>query len=198
MVRNTKLMTYMTIIISFVIFGCVCLGLLTYRVHSELNLCRAEVEMLKSSYTKSMVSFDAMILELHQTRNDLRNVYAWNNDVVAIMDQLVSSSKVLLKHKDLAYATVTAYNSVPEQTDSTPWITATGDRVKYGIAAVSPDLEERGWKMYSIIYVDGLGFFQITDRTNPRLSTTVDIWMHNYNDALQLGKKKRKVFLLKS
>lgn len=107
------------------------------------------------------------------------------------LNDMIVQNPGMLKTKDMAYAKITAYNSEECQTDSTPFHTATGKHVEFGIAAVSRDLERRGWKMGSIIYIAGFGFFEIQDRTNPRLTKTVDIWMKTRGDALHINTHKQ-------
>ena len=67
--------------------------------------------------------------------------------------------------------TVTAYNSVPEQTDSTPNITYWDDVLKPGMRAiaVSPDLIKRGLTHGMKVRIEGLqGEYEVLDRTNKR------------------------------
>lgn len=80
----------------------------------------------------------------------------------------------------------TAYNSLPNQTDSTPFITASGTHVRHGVLAANflpigtrvkiPDL-----------YGDQV--FVVEDRMNQRYNKRVDIWMENYDDAIAFGVK---------
>ena len=90
--------------------------------------------------------------------------------------------------------TITAYNSDPAQTDSTPCITANGFNVcehgeedtiaanflKFGTKVRIPDL-----------YGDRI--FVVRDRMNKRYSDRVDIWMKEKTDARQFGVKVAKI-----
>ena len=64
---------------------------------------------------------------------------------------------------------VTAYSPTVSQTDSTPYITASGIRVRKGIIALSWDLEKGlGLKFKDIIHLKNLGTFEFQDRMNKR------------------------------
>lgn len=72
--------------------------------------------------------------------------------------------------------TVTAYTARVEECDSTPWVTANMTPSRPGILAVSRDLEsELGISMGDTVWLDGLGFFIVADRMNPRWTRRVDI-----------------------
>ncbi len=80
----------------------------------------------------------------------------------------------------------TAYNSEIGQTDSTPFITASGTHVRPGVIAANflpigtrvkiPDL-----------YGDQV--FVVEDRMNARYHKRVDIWMEHHADAIAFGVK---------
>jgi len=90
---------------------------------------------------------------------------------------------------------ITAYNPLPNQTDSTPFITASLQRVKNGIVALSRDLEEEydlqfGDRIYLILDGEMIGPFEFQDRMNRRWKRRVDIFMWDKKDALKFGRKK--------
>lgn len=86
--------------------------------------------------------------------------------------------------------TATAYNSVPGQTDSTPFITASGTTVRHGVLAANflpigtqvtiPDL-----------YGDQI--FVVEDRMNARYRNNIDIWMESVTDARKFGRRSVKI-----
>lgn len=78
----------------------------------------------------------------------------------------------------------TAYNSLPEQTDSTPFITASGTHVRHGVLAAN--FLPIGTKV-KIPALYGDQVFVVEDRMNPRYTQRVDIWMESYDDARQFG-----------
>ena len=91
---------------------------------------------------------------------------------------------------------VTAYNSLPNQTDNTPFETATGDSVFYGGVAVSRPLLADSLLPYgSIIIIEGIpDTFVVFDTFHRRFTEPkVDIWTEEYVDAINFGAPKRIV-----
>lgn len=81
---------------------------------------------------------------------------------------------------------MTAYNSLPEQTDSNPFETAMGTTTRHGIVAMN------GIPLGTYIKIPELygdEIFIVEDRMNARYTNRVDIWMENYSDARQFGVK---------
>jgi 3D (Asp-Asp-Asp) domain-containing protein len=75
---------------------------------------------------------------------------------------------------------VSAYNSVPSQTNSEPDVTAWGDKLKPGMkaVAVSPDLLDEGLSHGSKVKIEGLeGTYVVLDKTNARFTKRVDVYM---------------------
>lgn len=96
----------------------------------------------------------------------------------------------------------TAYNSTLGQTDSTPFITATGTRVRSGVVALSRDLLGRfpyGTRLtiedlsgrYSS-YLRGRVFI-VEDTMNVRIGNTVDIWMVSRGEAMSWGNRNIRI-----
>lgn len=96
---------------------------------------------------------------------------------------------------------LTAYSSTVDQTDSTPFITATGTRVRYGIAAVSRDLLKSVLpygSRFRVVEVKlnprtcgGLklqGVFIVEDTMHPRKQKQIDIWFPDRRQALRFGR----------
>lgn len=114
----------------------------------------------------------------------------------------------------LGTLTVTSYRSIPQATDDSPYITATGEKVdKHGIA-VSQDLlcpmafgktklHSRKTCLYkeSIHYGDWLvvekyGPKQVNDCMHPRWKNRVDIWVSSYPEEKAIGVRKLKIWRL--
>lgn len=95
------------------------------------------------------------------------------------------------------YTTITAYNSIPGQTDDTPCITANGFNVcEHGIEdTVAANFLKFGTKI-KIPDIFGDRIFIVRDRMNRRYTNRVDIWMLNRDDALVLGKRLAKIEIL--
>lgn len=86
--------------------------------------------------------------------------------------------------------TVTSYRSVPEQTDDSPWITSTGERVNEHGVAVSQDLLESGMFKYGdLIYVEDIGFKVVNDTMNIRIKNHIDVWVQTYDQEKKFDKQ---------
>jgi len=79
---------------------------------------------------------------------------------------------------------VTAYSSTPDQTDSTPFITANGTNVRPGIVAAN--FLPFG-TMIRLPSHFGNQVFVVQDRMNDRYDRRVDIWMESRQQAKQWG-----------
>ena len=82
---------------------------------------------------------------------------------------------------------MTAYNSEPGQTDSTPFTTADGSTVRDGILAAN--FLPFGTKV-RIPSLFGNRIFEVHDRMNPRYTLRADVWMANKSDARKFGLKR--------
>lgn len=82
---------------------------------------------------------------------------------------------------------MTAYNSEPGQTDSTPFTTADGSTVRDGILAAN--FLPFGTKV-RIPSLFGNRIFEVHDRMNPRYNLRADVWMANKSDARKFGLKR--------
>jgi len=79
---------------------------------------------------------------------------------------------------------ITAYASVPEETDDTPFITASGEHVRDGI--VASNILPFGTKI-QIPSLFGSKVFVVEDRMNRKIKNTIDIWMPTKLDAVDFG-----------
>ncbi|MBC23054.1 MAG: hypothetical protein CMJ32_03945 [Phycisphaerae bacterium] len=93
--------------------------------------------------------------------------------------------------------TATAYNSVPDQTSSTPFIGAWGDRLEPGmkVIAVSRDLIPLGLDHGVKVRIQGLpGEYTVLDKMNKRWKKRIDIWMDlDIEAAKQWGKRTVRI-----
>jgi 3D (Asp-Asp-Asp) domain-containing protein len=90
---------------------------------------------------------------------------------------------------------ITAYASVPDETDSTPFITADGTHVAEGIAA--SNILPFGTRI-EIPSLFGDEVFTIHDRMSPRIKNTIDIWMPTVHEAFIFGLEHASVLVLDS
>jgi 3D (Asp-Asp-Asp) domain-containing protein len=88
---------------------------------------------------------------------------------------------------------VTSYNSEPGQTDSTPFITASGSRTRDGVVAAN-------FLPFGTIVrfpeVFGDKEFVVEDRMNKRYYYRADIWMENKQDSIDFGAKYLEIEIL--
>lgn len=88
---------------------------------------------------------------------------------------------------------VTAYSSTPEETDDTPFITASGRFVRDGI--VASNFLAMGTKI-RIPALFGNKVFVVEDRMHPRMTNVVDIWMPSKDKAIQFGRNYTEIEIL--
>jgi 3D (Asp-Asp-Asp) domain-containing protein len=91
---------------------------------------------------------------------------------------------------------ITAYSSTPEETDDTPFITASGKSVADGI--VANNMLPFGTKI-RIPELYGDKVFVVEDRMNARKSDyQFDIWFPSHTQAENFGVKKAEIEILES
>lgn len=88
---------------------------------------------------------------------------------------------------------VTWYTSSVQETDSTPFVTADGSRVKDGIIAVSHNLLAV-FEYGDSLYVEDLGWFEVHDCMHQRWMNAVDIWCGDSTDARQNGRQQKWIY----
>jgi 3D (Asp-Asp-Asp) domain-containing protein len=106
----------------------------------------------------------------------------------------------------------TAYNSLESQTNAQPFITATGERTRWGIVAVSRDLLREELPYGSLVrltdhgnfhtgrgagafqtLLDGTGTFIVEDTMHPRKANQIDVWFQDYASAVNWGVRRLEV-----
>jgi 3D (Asp-Asp-Asp) domain-containing protein len=102
-----------------------------------------------------------------------------------------------LGHKVVSRGVIlaSAYNSLPGQTDSSPWVTASGTRCREGVIA------SNYFPIGTKIYIEGNkavkgGVYTVEDRMNKRYHKKIDIWFRHYDDARKFGVRKIKYYVL--
>ena len=98
------------------------------------------------------------------------------------------------------HVTITTYNAVRSQCDSSPLITADGTKidhrkVKSGeqkIVAISRDLLY-AIPLGSLIYVEGHGYYEVRDTMNSRFKHRIDILQHSSKKNFKKDKIKIKL-----
>ncbi|OLV17963.1 3D domain-containing protein [Deinococcus marmoris] len=105
-----------------------------------------------------------------------------------------------------AIVRATAYNSLAGQTDSTPFITATGTRTRPGVVALSRDML-RSFPYGTRITIEDLSgrynnllrgrTFIVEDTMAARKTGSLDIWMGSRRDALNFGARQVRITALR-
>ena len=88
---------------------------------------------------------------------------------------------------------MTGYSSTPDQTDSTPFITASGKYVRDGIIATN--FLPFGAKV-KIPELFGNKIFVVEDRMASRYFHRIDIWFASREAALKFGNRKTEIVIL--
>lgn len=92
------------------------------------------------------------------------------------------------------YVTITAYSSTPEETDDSPFITASGAHVREGVVAAN--FLPFG-TIIKIPELYGDRIFVVEDRMHKRHSDKVDIWMSTKTEAKVFGKQTAKIVVIR-
>lgn len=96
--------------------------------------------------------------------------------------------------EELIVAT-SAYSSTPDQTDDSPFITASGTKVRDGVVAAN--FLPIGAKI-KIPEIFGDKIFVVEDRMNKRYQRKIDIWFPDRQSALEFGVRTLKIQILES
>ena len=94
---------------------------------------------------------------------------------------------------------LTSYRSVPNQTDSSPYITSIGERVNPSGIAVSRDLLTRwgGPLNYGdYVYIEGVGIKRVNDCMHERHTKSIDVWVGSFKEEKEFGVKRGRVWLI--
>ena len=95
--------------------------------------------------------------------------------------------------KGVVTTTVTAYSSEVAQTDDTPYITASGTRVRQGVVAAN--WLPIGTKV-KIPDLFGDQVFVVEDRMHSRHTNRLDVWFPTRAEAVQFGARKTQIEIL--
>jgi 3D (Asp-Asp-Asp) domain-containing protein len=138
------------------------------------------------------VSFDDSFLEAQAKNIDtsIQNLLVGETSFLALKSPPITKQVVTNK----MWLFVTAYSSTPDQTDSTPFITAANTHVRDGVVAAN--FAYFGTKMrFPTLYGDKV--FVVEDRMNSRYPYRVDIWMQSREEAIQFGAKIVPIEIIK-
>ncbi len=88
---------------------------------------------------------------------------------------------------------ITAYSSTPEETDDTPFTTASGSTVRDGVVAAN--FLPFGTRV-QIPALFGAKVFVVEDRMHERNANKLDIWMETKTEALRFGANYAEIVVL--
>lgn len=144
---------------------------------------------------------------LHASEQAVEESYTRNNELelslarsqgamLALEHALANSREIITALRPGRTLTVTAYSPTRDQCDDTPFVTASNNRVREGICAVSRDLYSKGWGFGKRVFVEGHGVFVIDDLMGQRAEQQIDIFMRDRDQALEFGRRQLEVMLL--
>lgn len=86
--------------------------------------------------------------------------------------------------------TVTAYSSSVDETDSTPFVTASGTKTRDGV--IASNLFPFGTQV-KIPDIFGDRVFVVEDRMHSRFADRIDVWMPSKYEAVRFGKRETHI-----
>jgi 3D (Asp-Asp-Asp) domain-containing protein len=117
-------------------------------------------------------------------------VYLAQADTTAVANL---QPEIASENTTVLYLKVTAYASVPDETDSTPFITANGTYVHDGIIAAN--FLPFGTRV-EIPALFGDKVFTVEDRMNVKFSNRMDVWMPTVAQAIRFGANYANIVVL--
>jgi len=137
-------------------------------------------------------------LDAYQGKVEALETAQANNAAATVLLKRLSlaNSKKLQTLHPKRVLTVTAYSPRTEETDGTPFTTASNRRVRHGIIAVSRDLFDDGWVFGKKVYIKNLGVFTIDDLMADTKRNQIDIFMFDTKAATQFGRVTAEAYLL--
>ena len=146
---------------------------------AETNLRQFPLNPLENFYTPYLKNFNPDLLTIQ------------DNTLISALNPSLPKSNVSKKVKMV----ITAYSSTPDQTDCTPFITASNTMVRKGIVANNGLAFGTKVRMPEIF---GNKIFVVEDRMHSRKSNYhLDIWKQTREQAINFGIKKTIVEVIK-
>lgn len=136
----------------------------------------------------------AALIEQAQAKTETDNLNINSEEIADTEEASSNEAAPQVKVIRTSIHTMTAYNSDPAQTDSTPCITANGfDVCAHGEEdTIAANFLKFGTKV-RIPELYGDRIFVVRDRMNKRYTDRVDIWMKDKTDARKFGVKVAKI-----
>lgn len=118
-------------------------------------------------------------------------VELYEREIRELRNRLQKVEKILKTSKRVIFV-ATAYTSSPNECDSTPFITASGQKVRWGIVAADRRYPF-GTKIYFPFFRQ---VFEVQDRGGAIKGNRIDIWFPDKKEALKFGVKKLVGYIL--
>jgi len=126
-----------------------------------------------------------------ESENVLGNIqFLQSNSIVAANEPSSTPIKSKKKENRVYIVPASAYSSTKDQTDHTPFITASGTHVREGVIAANFLLLGTVIKIPEIY---GDKTFVVEDRMNSRYFYQIDVWFPTRAEAKEFGLKKVKI-----
>ena len=167
---------------------------MTRLIHLTLLALIAGVVVYQQGVMGEMVTQ----LDVYQGKVEALETAQANNAAATMLLKRLSlaNSKKLQTMHPKRVLTVTAYSPRNEETDDSPYTTASNRRVRQGIIAVSRDLFDCGWVFGKKVYIKSLGVFTIDDLMADTKRNQVDIFMFDTKAATEFGRVTAEAYLL--
>lgn len=123
---------------------------------------------------------------------DFVHVYHFINQGTALLAKSIINTPddKKIEARAIYTRTITAYSSSPEETDQTPFITASGNYVRMGTVAAN-------WLPFGtairIPEIFGNQIFIVEDRMAKKHADKIDVWFPNKEDALKFGRQVAQI-----
>lgn len=128
--------------------------------------------------------------QAEESTNSFENLFAWTRrESLDSAKEEKPQIKIIKTH----IVRATGYSSTPDQTDDTPFITASGTNVRDGIIAANFHLGGRRVPFGTLIRIPevyGEKIFIVEDRMNARYTNNIDIWFPERTLAKEFGSKR--------
>lgn len=130
-------------------------------------------------------------LDLRYVQKDISDMESERDLLTLKILEMRKDSEYLKERLEIRMAKVTAYSSTTDQTDATPFITASGTMVRDGVAAANFLPFNTKIRLPEVF---GEKIFTVEDRM--KRNDLVDIWFPTREEAMRFGVRNLKMEIL--
>jgi 3D (Asp-Asp-Asp) domain-containing protein len=123
---------------------------------------------------------DSKYVEVEEYKRVCELVFELQKDV-DILERRIEKTELNDGLLFLGEREVSAYTSVENQCDSSPFITASGDSLEDGDRIVATNMH--GFNFGDSVEIEYLGAFCVQDRMNPKYRNRFDIWLGDSSET---------------